>query len=71
MTKAGRGKYNTKEDRVTPEQVLESKMLKHSLDRIWLGLTNSEKKEALLVSEIMTEKKMEKFEKGMENIFCN
>ena len=61
MTKK-RGKYNVKKDRLTPEQVLESKLARHSLDRIWTGLTNSEKKEVLILFEKANEKKIKKIE---------
>lgn len=65
MTKKIRKKYVTKHDRPTPEQILESKMLKYSLDRIWAGLTNSEKKEVLLLSEKLDKEKMKRFDEAL------
>ena len=42
-----RGKYKTKESRPHNEEIIKSRIERHSLDAQWRGLTNTEKQEVL------------------------
>ena len=59
-TKKPKKKYVTDNSRRTKEEVLESKIARYTLDMIWNGLTNSEKKEVLLIFEKAEMKKTKK-----------